>query len=357
MPNAAQSFVNDAQLGTSKISANFYRMVERFRNYNDEDIAAIESERLRLMLDGGREALTEPLVVRSFAVLYEDILPVRFGGDILFNLIDKSIKNARPRSGILMNKETAGQSNGVVDSTKSAAAVAKTSKYIIQSVLSCYNDIEDGEVPRFCDENLFAEIDRNGDGVLTLEEFRGWVESIPIDAANEEKARLDEWCADNLFCVIDTDNDGVLTIDEFKLWTTGSLSIEDGSAGGNNPTGCVVFSENTTSTAAGSSKPSYKTLDDVPLASPKAKKYRDRYTHMVQSFAKWEVKFEKTAAGSNANDNKNSNNRMAIVAEGCFAGAKNPGVVKALGILYEDFGPLRIAGDLIFSLMEKVATK
>jgi hypothetical protein len=294
----------------------------------------IENARLRLMLDGGREALTEPLVVRSFAVLYEDILPVRFGGDILFNLIDKSVRRARPRSAKLTNKPPAG-----ADPTTAAAAVAKTSKYIIQSVLSCYNDIEDGEVPRFYEENLFADIDRNGDGVLTLEEFRGWVESIPIDAADEERARLDEWCADSLFCLIDTDNDGVLTLEEFKLWTTGSLSIGDGSSTGAQETAAA-------SSDISVSAPPLSSLQSVPLLSPKAKKYRDRYTHMVESFSLWETKFEKPAA--------DSNNRMAIVAEGCFAGAKNAGVVKALGILYEDFGPLRIAGDLIFSLMERI---
>jgi len=37
---------------------------------------------------------------------------------------------------------------------------------------------------------------------------------------------------------------------------------------------------------------------------------------------------------------------------GCFAGAKRQGVVDALEILYEDYIPLRIAGDMIFKLVE-----
>lgn len=42
------------------------------------------------------------------------------------------------------------------------------------------------------------------------------------------------------------------------------------------------------------------------------------------------------------------------IAFGCFAGAKNEGVVKALEILYIDYLPLRVAGDIIFKLMKKV---
>ena len=71
-------------------------MVRRFQNYSDADIGSLASERLRLLLLGGREALlTEPAVVAAFEVLYEDVLPVRFGGDILFNLIDKAVVQAR----------------------------------------------------------------------------------------------------------------------------------------------------------------------------------------------------------------------------------------------------------------------
>ena len=43
-----------------------------------------------------------------------------------------------------------------------------------------------------------------------------------------------------------------------------------------------------------------------------------------------------------------------MVLAGCFAGARVEGVVTALRIVYEDFSPLRMAGDLIFNLMKKV---
>mmetsp|Transcript_12442 Transcript_12442/g.17080 ORF Transcript_12442/g.17080 Transcript_12442/m.17080 type:complete len:107 (+) Transcript_12442:156-476(+) len=84
-------------------------------------------------------------------------------------------------------------------------------------------------------------------------------------------------------------------------------------------------------------------IHDLPAVS---KKYRERYLYMVQSFGQWGQKFHNDGGALY------SSGRIGQVIKGCFEGAKNPGVVKALGILYEDYLPLRVAGDTIFKMVE-----
>ena len=61
---------------TSKVLKNFYCMLDRFKTYSNEDIKELENDRLKHLVLGGRDALSEPKVIKSFAILYEDLLPV-----------------------------------------------------------------------------------------------------------------------------------------------------------------------------------------------------------------------------------------------------------------------------------------
>ena len=312
--HAIETYRTDASDGSvSKVLSSFYRMVDRFKDYTSEDIDAVESERLRLLLEGGQEALTEPSVVGSFAVLYEDVLPVRFGGDILFNLIDKTIKQSRNKG---------KQSTPKQQPSNEKIEVTKMSKSIIQSMLAFYqandpsgaNEKNDEGGYWFCEDRLFAEIDRNGDGVLTFEEFRDWVSSVPLSAEEmglPSKSDVTEtWSyMENIFSLIDVNNDGTLTPgdthpfpsfsplhqtlshpllpahpEEFRLWTTGSLSQSDDE--------CA--------------------LEDTTL-------------HMVHSFTLWEDKFKGLSGDTGSSSKSNSKARLTLIINGCFAGAKNPG--------------------------------
>ena len=46
----------------------------------------------------------------------------------------------------------------------------------------------------------------------------------------------------------------------------------------------------------------------------------------------------------------------AQVLDGCFSGATNPSVLRAIAIVYEDYRALRLGGDLIFKLMRKLVS-
>ena len=70
---------------------------------------------------------------------------------------------------------------------------------------------------------------------------------------------------------------------------------------------------------------------------------------MCDEFSEWEARGDATTKAEARNP------RLALVLAGCFAGAKQAAVREALKILYVDFLALRMAGDLIFKMMRKLA--
>ena len=87
-------------------------------------------------------------------------------------------------------------------------------------------------------------------------------------------------------------------------------------------------------------------------AAERKRKHAARYDEMLSTFSEWRAD-GREAELVGAVDNE----RLRAVLAGCFAGARNEGVVKALKILYVDYGPLRMGGDLIFKLMNQVVKR
>jgi hypothetical protein len=204
----------------SKKSKKFYGMVTRFATYNDEDISSLESERLQALILGGREALYEPDVLRAFAILYEKSLPVRFGGDILFDMLDKIITETRESKAPGEAQSSRQEAEGEQEAPSSSSVYGGRSNKLVL------------------------------DGIIARHEY-----------SDEERA------------------------------------------------------------------------------------IHNRFLDMVETFSRasdrWNPK---------SKDNLSS---LDFVIMGCFAGAKNRGLVTALSILYEDYLPLRLAGDVIFKLVSK----
>ena len=243
--------------------------------------------------------------------------------------------------------------------------ISQTSKNMIRKLLLYSRDQENEERlegltdDTCCPVSLFGEIDRNNDGSVSFDEFQSWVSSIPL--TDEENGS--SLSTEAIFEEIDTDNSGYLSLEEFQLWTKGCLL--DGEEVEKDD--CSIESAITTLL------PEFNyscTLDDIPT-TPKTIKYRNRFKHMIKVFADWGSPIPvSTSSNSNQkNENDNNNNiemmvfpssmdeRIRAVVDGCFVGAKNPGVVKSLGILYEDYLPLRLAGDVVFKLVESSMSK
>lgn len=309
-------FASNANLQSNPVLSKFYSMVDRFSKYSNTDIMQLENDRLKHLIFGGKEALNDTIVLTSFAILYEDILPVRFGGDILFNIMEKIMSNVRKVSSSSVEKSKVSLP---LEVSLISSRPSEIQRKIISQVIS---QALPEDLTR-CD-SLFAEIDSNRDGSLSFEEFLAWVSSVETSSLNVTDNILEALDVESLFSSADIDKNGSISFEEFKLWTTGLLVGEDE---------CDPYTS--------------KSIYDVPAQSPSTMKYRERYLHMVHSFAQWGTTHFESGGGVASNSS-----RMGLVVRGCFEGAKNPGVVKALGILYEDYLPLRVAGDVIFKLVE-----
>ena len=83
----------------------------------------------------------------------------------------------------------------------------------------------------------------------------------------------------------------------------------------------------------------------------KTRRIVEKYRLMVDTFKAAEEKWDLKQQGYD------SASRSEKIALGCFAGAKHEGIVKALEILYIDYLPLRVAGDIIFKFVRKLIKK
>merc|ERR1712232_1005147 len=81
----------------------------------------------------------------------------------------------------------------------------------------------------------------------------------------------------------------------------------------------------------------------------KSSKYNDRYNSMLLKFAEWEPLFQKVD-----NDDLSRNREVLF---GCFVGSRNEAIVEALRLVYTEYTVLRMAGDLIFTLVTKVVER
>jgi len=99
----------------------------------------------------------------------------------------------------------------------------------------------------------------------------------------------------------------------------------------------------------------------------KRRRFSDRFDEFVSTFQLWETKFLQHNKGSNAGSDdvdkkteelqQEQTTRRFEILKGCFVGARNERNVAALKIVYMDYAALRVGGDLIFSLMSKIADK
>ena len=348
----------------SVVQLKFKRMVARFQTYTDQDIFNLENNRLQHLIMGGRESLTEPKVVNAFCVLYEDILPVRFGGDILFNMLDKAIINAKRRKGPVVADEILKQKNVSIITNESRQTVKSILQYFLSQQLNQSTSTIDTNVIAYCCDSLFSDIDQNKDDRLSPEEFSEWILSVPLTSTekssivainNNISIALNQLNPKVLFQEIDANNDGKVSREEFQSWTTLCLTSKDEPA----PDCDINYDSIENILTKELFVSADRCLEDIPLTSEASKKFRERYLHMVKSFAIWGDKLATvrnkditTTTMTHTRDDDNSHNRIDIIVDGCFTGAKNKGVVKALGILYEDYFPLRVAGDIVFKLVE-----
>jgi len=275
----------------SKVEQEFYAMMREFSNFAPRDIASVANYRYRALFEGVAAATTEPQVVKAFAVVFEDLLPVRVAGRIIFGRL-KQVMEASIEKRVDMDKKLAGFTT---------------------------NEIDEGR-------RAFSILDIDGEGELTIEQL---VDSGIVETVAEllEYSSFDEFVEK-----LEKDDKGRMNFEKFMV----SLQRckDDGCHYNCNLN--TVFTE------------IVKIMEPIQeqkkktTVSERKKKASAKYDSMVVAFGEWE------------NLVPEGDGRMIEVLRGCFAGAKNEKVLNALKIVYTDYSAIRIAGDLVFKLMRRL---
>lgn len=251
-------------------------MLERCKQYTDKEIHALRTQpRLQQLLRGVIHGANDEAVVRSFTVLYEDFLPLRLGGDLIFRLLDARVQSAGGAAADVGEQE------------------------------------EEEHLARL--RVLFSEMDVDGSGQLSRDEIVGSGFNTLLQAYGVRDAEL-------FLREADADNSGELSFEEFvrAVRTLGVL-------------------------------PDAEALLELVIRnrSHKGAVHSQRFDAMLQTFSEWQE------AGVEEQLAQVPSERLQTVIAGCFAGARNPGIVTALRILYVDYAPLRMGGNLIFDVAKR----
>ena len=289
----------------SKATIKFEKMLSNFRLHSEANFNLVNSPRYRGLLKGTSAAIHDPKVILAFKVLYEDLGPIRVAGDLIFSKLERELAKSKGTDGAL-NVIALGRDDSCVvaarkvfDAVDVDASGTVSSQELLESDLlrslgQCVNCTCGKEGSCQSVLRFMDEIDKtHPKGELHFDEFLLASHQLLYEGDSSMSLFGGDDCADEL-------------VEEILNGREGEIGKE------------------------------------------KADRYSKRFDNMCEEFDSW----DSDDSSSNA---QSSNPRLALVLEGCFAGSRNPPVVDALKILYIDFRPLRMAGDLIFKMMRKLA--
>jgi hypothetical protein len=317
----------------TKLEWEFRNMMEHFANYSEADLLSIADPRKRTLFEGIAASSYSRPVYRAFEILYEDLLPLRYAGRLIYNKLKEfmitSIQQRQEEMELILNTTGISQLNN-------------------------YNNEDD--IQRISEIRLMfvtTASQLNSDSYLTLDQL---AETGIITTTATEVLGLDS--VDEVLHRLDKSSTGKITFVNLLLglW---ELSNEYCGLEFCNPQVIlhnllVELNEQIHS----STRPLLSTDDHIQLDSNR-QRYSLRYDEMVSSFIQWKHLLPPaptyTASGNDDDDEGQhapvavEGRRMEIV-RGCFAGAELPKVVDALRVVYVDYAALRVAGDIIYKL-------
>jgi hypothetical protein len=281
----------------SKLEEEFRQYIKDVADVPARDVALITNARFRAIVEGARAGATEPAVYRSFEVLFQDYVPIRIVGRMIFSKVMQEIQNARARHDAQV--EELATSTGIHP--------------------------EEVELGRF----TFLQIAQHEDDGESFMSFQQLVDSgvastiVELLGYNSFQELLDD---------LDKDKTGKLTFAQLMVGLQQCSVAESGNPRECNPS--TVLQE----LAMRMDEPAKST----GVVNSRRCRNEERYDEMVKTFSDWEDRVPK------------GEGRRLDILRGCFAGARNQKVVEALKIVYCDYSAFRVAGDLIFSLMCKL---
>jgi hypothetical protein len=290
-------------------------MLADFRQHSAADINLVPSLRFRALLAGTSAAINDEKVTNAFRVLYEDLGPVRVAGDLMFSKLERE----------LVKSKSSAQAENV-------RALGRDDSCVVAA------------------RKIFDAVDADASGTVSSRELldSDLLRSLGqcVDCTCEKKGNCQS--VSKFMDDIDkTHPEGELHFAEFLV--AAHHLLHEGDASVSLFGGDAASDELVDQLLNG--------REEGDIGNEKADKHSKRFDAMCREFDSWETADSDgdSSTSSTMSKAQERNPRLALVLEGCFAGAKKPPVVDALKILYMDFLPLRMSGDLIFKLMRKLA--
>jgi hypothetical protein len=298
------------QRNLSKLESEFRGMLEFFANYSEADILSIADPRKRALFEGIAASSHSRPVYRAFEVLFEDLLPLRYAGRIIFSKLQEFM----------------------------AASIEQRQadiQCIVQVTgMSSKEDIRQLEEIRLMFVSTASQM--NGGLYLTSEQL---AETGIISATATQVLGLNS--VEDACNHLDKTSSGKLTFIDLMvgLW---ELANEHCGLEYCNPR--VVLHNVLVELNEHPPPPT----DLNARLDIQRRRYSARYDEMVASFIEWKHLLPPATEYEN---------RRLEVVRGCFVGAEQPKVVDALRVVYVDYVGLRVAGDIIFKLAATILNR
>ena len=264
-------------------------MIICFSEYTEEDIQSIPNPRVRALYDGVAASAYEPAVYRSFEVLFEDLGPLRVAGRMIFGKLKSQMEASidQRQQEITRLMALTGLEEEELRASRLAFMSISQEGKGGHAVVTKQQLIDTGIANSFVDLMNYS----NEQDFLKQLEGKEWRFEAFITAL--------QLCTDSQSCSLEQCNPStVLQEAMIRMPARATIPVD-----------------------------------------PRKLKHMERYDMMVNKFKEWE-NFVPKGEG-----------RRLDILRGCFVGAENEKVVEALKIVYVDYSALRMAGDLIFSLM------
>ena len=273
-------------------------------------IEFIDSEKQRLLFKGVLAASEQPMVVDAFAIVYEDLGPVRVAGDLIAKQLSKVATSANERAA----------ASGDVAALSALAA----------------------------SRNLFRLIDSDASGSLDRDELLR--SPVLLDRIRAE-GESDQAAVERFMSSADTDDDGQVSFVEFASAAASEprlqmadLALDAALRAASESQGVAIGG------GSGGGKRS--------MFGRKAP--GERFDDMLAECAVWEAQLDCTPdacdlpGDDDGGGGGDGDDRMLLVLKGAFAGSRCAQISDALRVCYLEYSPLRLGGDLIFKLLKRI---
>ena len=306
---------NEAK-ASSRHGVKFQDMLDQVRTFSLAQVMCLEDEVTRTIIVGLVDGSKVPEVEKAFRILYEDFPPIRLAGNLLFDMIQRAIDTCPV---LEWDDDSQPLTDAAVRNARNLFSIADTDD-------SGY--LDDGEIRRFLDklQALGWTVDRDKERLLQLAEQQGSrmkFASFPAGAPHlfrlpeeEQQALVQELAAE---------------------WLRDEGEGETGAEGNG-------------SGERRGDKPAWRWSGHQKRA-----KYEHRFAEMISTVDAWREGVVSISGGALPpvpSGGGGESSRLHQVLHGALIGATCPTLVEALRCVYVEYAPLRMGGDLIFSLLK-----